>query len=115
MISAEELEEALTSAGHTLTAAEITKIMSNIDYMGNGKINYTEFLAATVSVKSVLTEELLFALFKHFDTDGSDYLTPDNIIEAMAKVGKTITKEEIDEIMKEHDLAKNGKITFDEF
>ena len=83
MISAEELEEALTAAGHTSSAAQISEIMSNVDYMGNGKINYTEFIAATMSVKSVLTDELLYALFKHFDTDGSDFLTPDNIIEAM--------------------------------
>jgi calcium-dependent protein kinase len=58
--------------------------------MGNGKINYSEFLAATVSIKSVLTNELLWGLFKHFDTDDSDFITSENIQEAMAKVGKAI-------------------------
>ena len=91
MINVTELETALRETGHNLTANEIKKIMSNVDYMGNGKINYSEVLAATVSVKSVLTGELLWALFKHFDTDDSDFITPDNIKEAMAKVGKPIS------------------------
>ena len=29
---------------------EIDKIIREIDYVGNGKINYTEFLAATLSI-----------------------------------------------------------------
>ena len=55
MINIVELEEALKDSGNQVTANEIKKIMTNVDYMGNGKISYTEFLAATVSVKSVLT------------------------------------------------------------
>jgi len=53
--------------------------MNQVDHMGNGKINYTEFIAATVKVKSVLTEEKLRALFLHFDTDNSGFITPYNI------------------------------------
>ena len=56
--------------------------MQNVDYDGNGKINYSEFLAATVCPRSVLTEEKLYALFKHFDTDNSEFITPENIREA---------------------------------
>lgn len=29
---------------------EIDKIIREIDYIGNGKINYTEFLAATLQI-----------------------------------------------------------------
>lgn len=89
--------------------------MDQVDYMGNGKINYTEFLAATISVRSVLTYEKLFALFKHFDTDDSGFITPENIKEAMAKAGKIVTDKDIEEIMHEHDLEKNKKISFEEF
>ncbi len=89
--------------------------MSNIDYMGNGKINYSEFLAATISVKSVMTYEKLWALFKHFDTDNSGYITEENIEEAFAKAGKIITKEEIKDTIKSHDIERNGMLSFDEF
>lgn len=50
--------------------------MANCDYAGNGKINYSEFLAATVEIKKVLTYDRLWALFKYFDTDCSGYITP---------------------------------------
>ena len=56
--------------------------MRNVDYAGNGQINYSEFLAATVQTRAVLTDKRIYALFKHFDTDNSDYITPDNIREA---------------------------------
>ena len=65
--------------------------MRNVDYHGNGKINYSEFLAATVSPRTVLTEEKLYALFKHFDTDNSEFITPDNIREAFKQNGKELT------------------------
>ena len=98
-----------------MSADEMRKVMANIDYMGNGKINYSEFLAATISVKSVMTYDKLWALFKHFDTDNSGYITEDNIEEAFAKAGKQLSKEDIKEMIKSHDLEKNGKLSFEEF
>ena len=50
--------------------------MLNIDYAGNGKINYSEFLAATIHIQEVLTYEKAWALFKYFDTDDSGTITP---------------------------------------
>lgn len=75
MISIDELREALHTNGHQMTCNEIKQIMDNVDYAGNGKINYSEFLAATIEVKSVLTDDRLWALFKYFDTDNSGYIT----------------------------------------
>lgn len=65
-----------------LKHVQVSDILSEVDYRRNGKINYSEFLAATISVKEVLTEEKLLALFKHFDVDNSEFITSDNIKEA---------------------------------
>ena len=54
---------------------EIDKIIREIDYVGNGKINYTEFLSATLSIQETLTEELLWRLFKKFDVDDTGYIS----------------------------------------
>ena len=115
MISAEELEEAMREMNMEMGANQIRTIIQNIDYQGNGKINYSEFLAATVSCRTVLTNEMLWALFKHFDTDDSGYITPENIREAMEKAGKKISDTEMKEVMREHDIEKNGLISFEEF
>ena len=51
MITSEELLTALStceSPGLPKGKKSIGKIMDQVDYKGNGKINYSEFLAATV-------------------------------------------------------------------
>lgn len=88
MIHPEELQQALQKSGQSFSAQELKQIIESVDYEGNGKINYTEFLSATISIKSVLTYEKLWALFKHFDTDDSGTITPANLKDAFANAGK---------------------------
>jgi Ca2+-binding EF-hand superfamily protein len=77
--------------------------MSEMNDHGEKKINYSEFLAATISVKKILTDEKLLAIFKQFDTDSSGKITAQNIVEAMRKLGRHITAKEIRDIMEKHD------------
>lgn len=58
---------------------------------------------------------MLQAVFNQFDTDGSGVITKENIITAMNKIGHDITQQELDQIMKEHDIEKNGIISYAEF
>jgi calcium-dependent protein kinase len=90
-ITAQELHAALEQRGSPLTDAQVKQIIEEVDEHGNGKINYSEFLAATISVKQFMTEEKLWMMFKHFDVDDTDYISKENIKEAMHKLGKTIT------------------------
>lgn len=89
--------------------------MKEIDYQGNKKINYTEFLAATISVKKFLTEEKMLALFKQFDTDNSGKITIDNIIGAMHKMNHEVTENDIKEIMDKHNLKNNKHLDYNDF
>ena len=50
---------------------KIDEIIDEVDYFGNSKINYTEFLVATIDVKNFLDDGKLQALFSQFDTDNS--------------------------------------------
>jgi len=50
-------------------------------------------LAATISVRQVLTDEKLLALFKHFDSDDSGFITIENMKEAFNQNGKELSKE----------------------
>jgi len=62
-----------------LSEKDIEDIIFEIDDNGNGKINYSEFLAATVSLKEFMTEEKLWMMFKHFDVEDNDYISKDCI------------------------------------
>jgi calcium-dependent protein kinase len=100
-----ELKEALNEAKIKYEESELNKIIAEVDYHGKNRINYTEFLAATMSVKKILTNERLVAMFKQFDTDNSGYITAQDIAEAMQKLGNKITGEEIKNIMTKHAVA----------
>lgn len=116
MIEATELANALKKLDLRLDDAGIQHIIEEIDYYGNGMINYSEFIAAALSVDQVLNDEQLWSLFKKFDVDNSDFITTDNLKEAFKRLGRTqIQGSEVEEIMRIHDIDHNGKIGFEEF
>ena len=66
-------------------------------------------------MQQVLTNEKLYALFKHFDIDDSEYITPENIREAFAVNGRDITDNQLNDILKNHDIVGDGRLNFEEF
>jgi len=74
-IEYQELEKAIKAANFKMTEAELQRIIKEIDYADNHKINYTEFLAATIHVQNFLTKERLEAIFKQFDIDETKNIT----------------------------------------
>ena len=60
-------------------------------------------------------EAKLKAIFQQFDTDNSGFITKENIVFAMQKLGRKLNEEELDDIMREHDANGDGKLVFDEF
>ena len=90
-ISAKELQKALKQVRRSLSAAEISKIIDRVDHARNGKINYSEFLAATICASHKPDEDTLWGLFKHFDIDDSDEITDKNIRELFKMRNKNIS------------------------
>jgi len=116
MISAAELKQALHDSEQVnIPETEINAIINELDYQGNQKINYSEFIAATIKTKEILTHEKLQAIFWQFDTDRTGFITKENIVTGFKKLGRKISAQELDEIMKVHDTTKDDKLSFDEF
>ena len=69
LIEFKELERALKNSNIKLDYEEIDQIIKELDYDGNEMINYSEFMAATISIKKILTHEKLLAVFNHFDEE----------------------------------------------
>ena len=57
MIHASELTEVLKNKGTNLADDEVEQIIQEVDVYGNGKINYSEFLVATMDVRRILSGE----------------------------------------------------------
>lgn len=90
-------------------------ILKEIDYQGNGKINYSEFLSATLDIQNFLTDTKLLSVFNVFDTDHSGFITAENMRFAFQKLGQIVPNEVIQEIIRRHDQRKDGVISFEEF
>ena len=85
-----------------------------MDFHCDGKVNYSEFLAATISSINFNKEEKLWSAFKYFDTTDSGYITLDSIINALKESGVVVDEEGLNKTFVE--LKKQGKkINFDEF
>ncbi len=98
-----------------LSGKDIEELIREVDYQGNGKINYSEFLSATIDVKHFLSEQRLRAIFQQFDTDNSGIITAQNMVYAFEKLGQNVPLGEVEMIIKQHDLKKDKVLSFDEF
>lgn len=90
-------------------------MVAELDFANNKRINYSEFLSATINVKDYLDDDRLNAIFNQFDIDNSGKITAANLKQAFSKFGREISDAEIQQIMQEHDVAKDGSISLDEF
>ena len=79
----------------------------------NGKIDYTEFLAATLGKKKYLKKERLFETFCNFDKDNTRHITKENLM-LVLKAEKSQEKE-IEKYIQAADKNGDGMIDYTEF
>merc|ERR1719324_1533945 len=110
-ITLAELREVLVNKFH-IKDAEVSEIFHALDTNNDEEIHYSDFLAAMVSTRIAVHDDLLKQAFKKFDTDNSGYITVENLKEVL---GEHHEGEEVEELMKEADFRHDGKITYEEF
>lgn len=114
-ISFDELKQEYTKVMPKEEAETIaSQVIERVDLDMNGEIDYTEFLAVcSERMRNVSLENLEIA-FNMFDSDGSGFITVDEI--KMALVGDSIENDKFwKEIMEEADTNGDGKIDLKEF
>ena len=110
----EELKQGLVQLkSSNINEKQIQDLFKNIDVDKNGKIDYTEFLAATLQKQNYLKIERLYEAFCLFDKDNSGKITKDELMKVL-KVDKSQEKE-IEKIIKEADKDEDGVINYKEF
>lgn len=63
----DELREAIKKSSFALEVNEVDDIINQLDLAKNGKINYSEFLSATIDINQMMTQQKIMSLFKTFD------------------------------------------------
>ena len=113
-IEYEEIPKIFSELNIEASDTELKNIFSSMDFHCDGKVNYSEFLAATISTINFNKEEKLWSAFKYFDTTDSGYITLDSVMDALKSSGVIIDEEGLTKTFNE--LQKKGKkINFREF
>lgn len=58
-ITADDIAEAMRRNGYTMMSEEFAHLLEKIDYIGNGRLNYTQFLIAAMDRKRIFNEEAM--------------------------------------------------------
>ncbi|EFJ07310.1 calcium dependent protein kinase 34 [Selaginella moellendorffii] len=112
-ITFEELKAGLAKQGSNMIDAEIRQLMEAADVDGNGTIDYLEFIQASMHLNKMDRGDHLHAAFQNIDTDGSGYITMEELEAALVKHGLGV--EDAKDIIKEVDTDNDGRINYDEF
>jgi len=112
----EEIAEGLKEADLPIND-DMKELLQAIDSDNSGKIDYSEFIAATLSKKQVIQEDLCWAAFKIFDLDGNGKITKDELQEVLHNrdMLDEFGEETLKTIMEDADTNGDGEIDFHEF
>jgi len=117
-ISYKDLGEMLRTMGYDPSNQELKDLIANADSNSNGYLEFEEFLNFTIKPTPGDDEgraEELMAAFRFFDNNGDGFIVRSELKTAMRKIGETTRDSDIDAIIKEADLDKDGRINYVEF
>ena len=88
-------------------------MFKGLDFHQDGEVNYTEFLAATISSTNFNKEEKMWSAFRYFQSNtDSGYITAESVIEAVKYNGLCPNEKEIKSLFT---TLQGKKIDFKEF
>mmetsp|Transcript_73996 Transcript_73996/g.154272 ORF Transcript_73996/g.154272 Transcript_73996/m.154272 type:complete len:734 (+) Transcript_73996:87-2288(+) len=104
-----------------MSSTELDQIIDDVDTEGNGTINYTAFMAATMARRASLLGDVLQAAFNVFDKDGDGKISEQELREVLDPHEEGRPGSEYDhaskiaEILRQADADGDGEIDFQEF
>ena len=113
-ISMKELKQGLLELNSFHSCEQdIENLFKSIDVDNNFRIDYTEFLAATISEKTYLQKDRLLEAFCMLDKDNNGHITKEELMEVLRT--EKNKEEEIENYIKQADKNGDGIIDYIEF
>jgi len=89
--------------------------VTRLSYLHQGKINYTDFIAATLDTKKYLDEESVYMAFGHFDGDADGFISASDLKATLLGPESELCEDDVDEMIAEFDSNSDGRIDRSEF
>ncbi|CAK0800771.1 unnamed protein product [Prorocentrum cordatum] len=109
-LTLEEMMKALKKSG--VEEEQARACFHALDVDKTGHIKYSEFLAAMVSTRIVMHDELIRRTFCRFDKSDTGSITLEDL---RTVLGESFEGTEVEELLKEADFKNDGKISLEEF
>eukprot|EP00429_Kryptoperidinium_foliaceum_P077152 CAMPEP_0176208148 /NCGR_PEP_ID=MMETSP0121_2-20121125/12972_1 /TAXON_ID=160619 /ORGANISM="Kryptoperidinium foliaceum, Strain CCMP 1326" /LENGTH=484 /DNA_ID=CAMNT_0017547127 /DNA_START=16 /DNA_END=1470 /DNA_ORIENTATION=+ len=91
---------------------DLDVLIQRLDTDGSGGIDYSEFIAATMTRAQYMREDVLWGAFRTFDVDGNGVITQEEVIEVLQNA--QVCSDLIDNVVAELNTGADG-ISFEEF
>ncbi|XP_069107104.1 calmodulin-like [Argopecten irradians] len=116
-MSKHEIYRAVQYIGCNPTRADIDELMSPADVDKDGYVGYKEFEKILMRAISKIDYEKQHIMnsFKMFDKNGDGYITANELRAILSAAGGECLEEEVKDLMREADVNKDGKISYEEF
>ena len=87
-------------SGYSIASSDLSKVLKSVDYLGLGRLKYSDFIMATLDRKALLDEECIYEAFKYFDyviiiQDDLGYITYERLKSALEHAGFNLTDEDV--------------------
>ncbi|KAH0461610.1 hypothetical protein IEQ34_009185 [Dendrobium chrysotoxum] len=114
-LTLEELQEGFHKIGQPVPEHDVRMLLEAADIDGNGMLDCDEFLTVSLHLRKVNSEQHLPQAFNYFDKNGSGYIEIDELRAALGEGHLDPNDQVIREIIKDVDIDKDGKISYQEF
>ena len=114
-VTTSELGTVMCSLGQAPSEAELQRLLNDVDADGNGVIDFPEFLtmmARQIDRSDATDEEEILSAFRKFDRDGNGFMPAADFRKIMTTLGQKLTKEEVEEIIREAGVDSGGRIEY---
>ncbi|CAF0731506.1 unnamed protein product [Adineta steineri] len=104
------------NSGLNPTNKEIADLIAEVDKNGNQRLDFSEFCAFMSKHWHERDQEAeLRDAFRLFDRDNSGYITINELKQVMLNMGEKLNQEELEDMMREADVNRDGKLDYQEF
>ena len=115
-ISAKELGVVMRNIGQHITEQELNQMIIEADEDGSGTIDFEEFLGLmSKRLQELDVKEELIEAFRVYDKEKNGCITVEEIKKILQKMGETVSKEEIEEVLKDLDPESTKIFRYEDY
>jgi calmodulin len=115
-IKGSDFASVLKALGHDPTKSEVLDMLNDVGKNLDNQLEYLEFLALYERKKSELEVNASQRVaFRMFDRTEKGYITPEDVVFTLEKLGSPVSIEKATELIRSSSLYGYSKLNFEEF